>query len=175
MTREEARDWLMAISFVSDHHIEEALNMAIETLSAPQTDLISRADAVEAVRKCKVQDIRFGNVTSNMILVQKAEVIGALFALPSAEAESDDLIIKGAKGIKDGLYNIKDGELFQYKAKGGTVRVYSIVPSAEAVDVVRCQDCKHWKPWICSEHNVHTHEDDFCSFGVRSEESEVDE
>lgn len=51
------------------------------------TDLISRADAIEAVRKCKVQDIRFGNVTSNMMLVQKAEVIVALSALPSADAE----------------------------------------------------------------------------------------
>lgn len=40
---------------------------------------------------------------------------------------SDDLIIKGAKGIKDGLYNIQNGELFQYKAKGGTVRAYQIV------------------------------------------------
>ena len=40
---------------------------------------------------------------------------------------SDDLIIKGAKGIQDGLYNIQNGELFQYKAKGGTVRAYPIV------------------------------------------------
>ena len=46
---------------------------------------------------------------------------------------SDDLIIKGAKGIKDGLYNIKDGKLFKYKAKGGTVRTYPIVPSADTV------------------------------------------
>ena len=37
-----------------------------------------------------------------------------------------DLIIKGAKGIKDGLYVIKDGELFKYKAKGGTVRSYHV-------------------------------------------------
>ena len=27
-----------------------------------------------------------------------------------------DLIVKGAGEIKDGLYNIKDGKLFQYKA-----------------------------------------------------------
>jgi len=48
------------------------------------------------------------------------------------DADSDDLIIKGAKGIQDGIYNIKDGKLFKYKAKGGTVRTYEIVPSAEA-------------------------------------------
>ena len=37
-----------------------------------------------------------------------------------------DLIIEGAKGIPDGSYVIKDGELFKYKAKGGTVRSYHI-------------------------------------------------
>lgn len=40
---------------------------------------------------------------------------------------SEDLIIKGAGGITDGLYVIKDGEMFKYKNKGGTVRIYSIV------------------------------------------------
>ena len=50
----------------------------------------------------------------------------------SADADGEDLIIKSAKGIKDGLYNIKDGKLFKYKANGGTVRTYPIVPSAEA-------------------------------------------
>ena len=37
-----------------------------------------------------------------------------------------DLIIEGAKGIPDGLYVIKDGELFKYKPNGGTVRSYHI-------------------------------------------------
>lgn len=37
-----------------------------------------------------------------------------------------DLIIEGAKGIPDGLYVIKDGGLFKYKAKGGSVRSYHI-------------------------------------------------
>ena len=49
--------------------------------------------------------------------------------------DGEDLIIKGAKGIQDGLYNIKDGKLFEYKAKGGTVRTYPILPSAEAVQI----------------------------------------
>lgn len=38
-----------------------------------------------------------------------------------------DLIVKDAGEIKDGLYNIKDGKLFKYKANGGTVRTYPIV------------------------------------------------
>ena len=45
----------------------------------------------------------------------------------STDADGEDLIIKGAKGIQDGLYNIKDGKLFKYKAKGGTVRTYPII------------------------------------------------
>ena len=53
-------------------------------------------------------------------------------AIESLSAEpSGDLIIKNGKGIQDGLYNIKDGELFKYKAKGGTVRAYKLVPSAD--------------------------------------------
>lgn len=32
-----------------------------------------------------------------------------------------DLIIEGAKGIPDGLYVIKDGELFKYKPNRSTV------------------------------------------------------
>ena len=87
------------------------------------TDLISRADAIEAVRGLSV-------------LVDEDEDFSyfeeALKALPSADADGEDLIIKGAKGIQDGLYNIKDGKLFKYKANGGTVRTYPIVPSADA-------------------------------------------
>jgi hypothetical protein len=55
---------------------------------------------------------------------------------PSSEAVSDALIIKGAKGIKDGWYKIEDGNLYDYKDKGGTVRSYPIIPSAEAVQGV---------------------------------------
>ena len=61
----------------------------------------------------------------------------------SADADGEDLIIKGAKGIQDGLYNIKDGELFKYKGKGGTVRTYPIVPSADA-EQTDCTDFVNW-------------------------------
>lgn len=42
-----------------------------------------------------------------------------------------DLIIKGAGSITDGLYIIKDGEIFKYKSKGGTVRTYPIADRSE--------------------------------------------
>lgn len=53
----------------------------------------------------------------------------ALKREPSEDGTQGDLIIKGAGGIKDGLYVIKDGEMFKYKSKGGTVRTYPIVDS----------------------------------------------
>lgn len=41
------------------------------------------------------------------------------------------------KVISDGLYNVKDGELFKYKAKGGSTKVRKIQR------LVRCKDCKY--------------------------------
>lgn len=52
------------------------------------------------------------------------------------------------------------------------------MPTIDAVEVVRCKDCKHW----CNEIDEHTYEcctraivnrfkpDDFCSYGERKEE-----
>lgn len=68
-----------------------------------------------------------------------------------------DLIIEGAKGIPDGLYVIKDGEIFKYKAKGGTVRSYHITdrPRGEWIMygdppwyVRECSQCgTKWHQW----------------------------
>ena len=64
---------------------------------------------------------------------ERNEAIDMAIEALSTDTDGEDLIIKGAKGIKDGLYNIQDGKLFKYKANGGTVRTYPIVPSADAV------------------------------------------
>lgn len=61
---------------------------------------------------------------------------------------SEDLIIKGAGGIKDGLYVIKDGEMFKYKSKGGTARTYPIVDRPQGrwtkatESICECSLCK---------------------------------
>ena len=75
------------------------------------------------------------------------------------ERGMSDLIIKGAKGIKDGLYVIKDGELFKYKSKGGTVRTYPITdrPRGEWIEYNKvladtggfCDEYE--QAWKCSE------------------------
>ena len=91
-------------------------------------DLISRAD----VLKYPIRLDHYDEVNGSREFVYGVEsVIEYVESLPSAVADGEDLIIKGAKGIQDGVYNIKDGEIFKYKAKGGTVRSYPIVPSAD--------------------------------------------
>ena len=60
----------------------------------------------------------------------------------------NDLIIKGAKGIPDGLYVKKDGELFKYKPNHGTVytvRSYHIMgrPIGKWVEVDSFESEKH--------------------------------
>ena len=77
----------------------------------------------------------------------------------------------------------------------GLGRILNNVSAVDAVEVVRCKDCKYWgdedgiskKDGIrfawCNMHNHCMHgeyigwcpkEDDFCSFGERREENEVD-
>lgn len=70
--------------------------------------------------------------STNVFVDSIAEAIDMAIEALNNITDGEDLIIKGAKGIQDGLYNIKDGKLFKYKAKGGTVRTYPIVPSADA-------------------------------------------
>lgn len=55
-------------------------------------------------------------------------------------------------------------------------------PTIDAVEVVRCKDCKHYKPQKKSAHwensvnycnrvvTMKTHPDDFCSYGERKNE-----
>ena len=53
-------------------------------------------------------------------------------------------------------------------------------PTVDAVEVVRCRDCKHWdsETWFCDNHSTFRHhgldwnmfsEDDFCSYGERND------
>lgn len=101
MTREEAITYLNVIwnRYKAEYEIEretlDAYHMAIEALtyknlSKPnktcEVDLISRADAIWAVRKCVIKD-----VGDWAMFVDKAEAILVLNALPSAEAYFTDV------------------------------------------------------------------------------------
>lgn len=82
--------------------------------------------------------------STNVFVDSIAEAIDMAIEALNNITDGEDLIIKGAKGIQDGLYNIKDGKLFKYKAKGGTVRTYPIVPSADAEHT----DCTEFVNWL---------------------------
>ena len=72
-------------------------------------------------------------------------------------------------GLQDGLYNIKNGKIFKYRAKGGTVRTY------EMGEVVICRDCKHVQTAKCPFFKAkwgYT-DDDYCSCGERREDGEA--
>lgn len=54
------------------------------------------------------------------------------------------------------------------------------IPPVDAVEVVRCQDCKHWdsETWFCDNHSTFDHHglewnmfapNDFCSYGERKD------
>ena len=74
--------------------------------------------------------------------------------------------------LQDGIYNIKDGMIFKYKARGGTVRTY------EMGEIVHCKDCAKVKEsgghancngWLTCQYTGKTvDEDDFCSRGEKA-------
>lgn len=90
-----------------------------------------------------------------------------------------DLIVKGAGEIKDGLYNIKDGKLFQYKANGGTVRTYPIVSAdrptgewlekevfdnqdSEVIDCYQSARCSHCGKYHTTPYSYYFDNYNFC-------------
>jgi len=83
MTREEAIKVLQ--EKIDDSPLfkdeREAFAVAIEALSAPQTDLISRAEAVKAIRKCKFESDMPSDWYKGMETAQEI-----LSALTSADA-----------------------------------------------------------------------------------------
>lgn len=64
------------------------------------------------------------------------------------------------------------------------LRCMEETPTVEAVQVVRCKDCKHFSPYEGEEHKGDcmelvglescVYEDDFCSYGERKDNHETD-
>ena len=132
MTREEALEnpkcWINGTPFDECGWCEHFNCETCKCEADAKSDIISRADALEQMAQAECglhyEDCEADNCSCSYIK--------RILDLPSVSANSDDLIIKNGKGIQDGLYNIKDGEIFKYKAKGGTVRAYKLVPSVSA-------------------------------------------
>lgn len=51
--------------------------------------------------------------------------------------------------------------------------VVHAVPTVDAVEVIRCKDCKYWYKHICdfwsTDSSMLTKHDDFCSYGERAD------
>ena len=53
-------------------------------------------------------------------------------------------------------------------------RIFENAPTVDAVEVVRCKDCRHWTMGYCNhfayyDYEPMTNEDDYCSYGERRE------
>ena len=57
---------------------------------------------------------------------------------------------------------------------GEVIEFLEDCPIVDAVEVVRCKDCKHWSMGYCNHFAYYsyepmTNEDDFCSYGERKD------
>lgn len=50
------------------------------------------------------------------------------------------------------------------------VPIQIVENAVDAIEVVRCEDCKHWDDGACLFHANYTLSDDYCSYGERKEE-----
>lgn len=79
------------------------------------------------------------------------------------------------------LMDKKDQNIILKLMKGYKDIVYSI-PAVDAVPVVRCKDCVHWREavindkgfLICPTSGMEITESDYCSYGEREENNGVD-
>ena len=61
----------------------------------------------------------------------------------------------------------------------GSVQIVAELPTVDAVEVVRCKDCKHREDGLCTLESVYdypwyyTKDDDFCSYGERRADVET--
>ena len=65
------------------------------------------------------------------------------------------------------------------KADPSLAYVIDEVKAVDAVEVVRCKDCKHWTMGYCNnfayyDYEPTTNEDDFCSYGERRNDGNND-
>lgn len=118
-------------------------------------DTISRKAAIEAMRCLQTYKLCEGD---EMLLVDVTDVLKELRKLPSAQPEPIKFHIDHAL-TEEEIKNLK-----QKIADSPTV----LMPSAEP-EIVRCKDCKYYMQSMCPITATWTTDEDFCSFGKRSD------
>ena len=89
----------------------------------------------------------------------------------------------------DPVGNIMNGVLFMGRSTGKTLQAVKYclkamidkAPTIDAVEVVRCKDCKHYSSEMCwnyqwwnDDHTTWVNDDDFCSYGERRHDENTD-
>lgn len=70
------------------------------------------------------------------------------------------------------IYNINDKKTVSFWAKREMLKWVEEEYAVNAVEVVRCKDCKYWKTHGCRidfQYFSETNRDDFCSYGEKKE------
>ena len=71
------------------------------------------------------------------------------------------------------VFNSRDCGMFW---TGGIEKAIDEAPTIDAVQVVRCKDCKHYDGEytypMCWRNEIHVHSDDYCSYGENREVEE---
>ncbi len=89
-------------------------------------------------------------------------------------------VVPVIKFIEDGLNNPNKRKAFGHDAVEILAEV-EFAPTVDAVEVVRCKDCKQWcrnsgfadsPNGHCFYHDIDTNGCDFCSYGERKDENE---
>ena len=149
MTREEAIRQIEGRWSIMDYSeseaLGEALDMAIEALSQPEEELI-------------IQTGQTWGKSAN--LISSANFISRQGALAKVRTRLQDWAAYGNEEYRRGLYACED--------------VILSLPSADAVQVVRCKDCRHrYEEGDCTHYywcrlNDRPIDDtDFCAWGER--------
>ena len=56
---------------------------------------------------------------------------------------------------------------------GDVLTIINEAPTIDAVEVVRCKDCKYWDGEFCEMNETYCEDTDFCSYGERRVKNEV--
>lgn len=136
------------------------------------SDSISRQDAIDAVcANCLRQDLE----VLDGCLGEDCSIKPILESLPSADRPKGKEVARMSDLIRrqDTIDRIQ-GTGYAEQIKNNLLFIIWALPSADAVEVVRCKDCKHWYSdadtgMACEFTNMSQPEDGYCNWGERRE------
>lgn len=200
-----AEEWLSEASaespYVNDYDIDKYRELAEDLFndipsaeySKPlQTtlndDLVSKADVIDAVCRTRCGDKAKGCPAHSCLVIEEFDALpSAELVLQTPQTYGKSINPSNAEVVEDLISRADAIALFypdtQYWGDDIDNKLLSL-PSADAVDVVRCKDCKHHEKFcfddsklLCWVHDIDivVSPTDYCSYAERRAESEVKE